>query len=496
VFESAEQALADLAARVAVLEAAAGVVDPPVEPPPVDPPVTGAPTITALSAGHAAIGAQVTITGSGFGTSGAVYFGEPRNEQGWRPVTREATVVSWSDESVVVTVPAMSPGKANEPGTYHRVRVEVGGVESNAADFYIDPVTVITTGTSAATVYSVFVQSGSVWGIPLAHSWNPATATLTGSSILGNWPRDNAANVLFDGVTFTATNGTLNGENFGVLTLGNEEMRHERMTFLNCTFTNNMGAGSGNDQGVNAVKVTTGWNLNDIVNDLTFAGCLFGTPNGGASAFSRMGYEQQQGSNGSALRIAFKDCTFEPVDAEAISVNGGDLMCLIDGCTFKGATNRAYPQYSGAIESNQGHYIEVRDCDFWGWIYELFNFNGDGDDCHVLFTGCDIDNTHRYQTYIGDHNATVFAWSRISGATISGCTINTGPNSHLACQTAAPGTGTPYAYFSTCTDCDFSGSTITGYIKYGGLHVPDTGLGYFPDVTSFVANGNIPPAKA
>lgn len=455
-------------------------------------------SINSLSASHAAIGASVTITGTGFGSTqgtSTVTFGERANELGFAPVSKTAAISSWSNTSITCTVPAMSPGKAGYPDTYHPAYVTVGGTMSNSVNFYVDPVTTITTGTSTALAYSVIAQTGSEWGIPNNTTWNPATATYTSSTILGNWPVDNAANVLFDGVTFTATSGTLNGENWGVVSLGNGERTHERMTFLNCTFSNNTGAGSGNDRGVNGVKVTTGWRSDhqDSVNDITFAGCLFGTPNGGASAFSRMGYEQQQGSNGSALRMAFKGCTFEPVDGECLSVNGGDLMCLIADCTFKGATNRQYPQYSGAIESNQGKYIEVRDCDFWGWTYELFNFNGNGSTCNILFTRCDIDNTHRYQTYMGNHQATVFAWSRINGARIADCTINTGPNSSLACGSAAPGTGTPYPYFSTCTNVDMSGSTITGYIKYGGTHIPSTALGYFPEVSNFVANGNTLP---
>ena len=271
---------------------------------------------------------------------------------------------------------------------------------SNSVNFYIDPVTTITAGTSAAVAYSVIAQTGSEWGIPNNTTWNPATATYTSSTILGNWPVDNAANILFDGVTFTATNGTLNGESWGVVSLGNGERTHERMTFLNCTFSNNTGAGSGNDRGVNGVKVTTGWRSDhqDSVNDVTFAGCLFGTPNGGASAFSRMGYEQQQGSYGAALRVAFKGCTFEPVDGEIISVNAGDLMQPHRRLHLQGSDQQAVPTVLGGLESNQGQYIEVRDCDFWGWTYELFNFNGDGSTCNVLFTGCDIDNTHRYQT--------------------------------------------------------------------------------------------------
>ena len=40
--------------------------------------------------------------------------------------------------------------QGRSPGTYHPVYVTVGGKMSNSLDFYIDPVTTITTGTSAA----------------------------------------------------------------------------------------------------------------------------------------------------------------------------------------------------------------------------------------------------------------------------------------------------------------------------------------------------------
>jgi len=455
-------------------------------------------SINSLSASHTAVGASITITGTGFGSvqgTSTVTFGERVNELGFAPASRTASVSSWSDTSITCTVPAMSPGKAGHPSTYHPVYVTAGGTMSNSLDFYIDPVTTITAGTSAAVAYSVIAETNSEWGIPNNTTWNPATATYTSSTILGNWPVDDAANVLFDGVTFTATNGTLTGTAWGVVSLGNGARTHERMTFLNCTFSNNTGPGSGNDQGVNGVKVTTGWRSDhqDSVNDITFAACRFGTPNDGASAFSRMGYEQQQGNYGSALRIAFKDCTFEPVDGEAISVNGGDLMCLIDGCTFKGSANRAYPQYAGTIESNQGHYIEIRDCDIWRWNGECFNFNGDNDDPHILIKDVNIDFSHAYQTQAPTPSSCVFAWANIDFVRVAGCTINTGIAG--SCVDAAGAQGNPGTYWDTCNDNRFSGSTITGYVRLGGAaRSPTTGAGYWPSTANFTANGNTAPS--
>src|SRR6266496_4347645 len=56
-------------------------------------------TITSISPNPVAVGAQLTINGSGFGTSQGSYgFVSMQNVHG--------TVVSWSDTQIVVTVPA------------------------------------------------------------------------------------------------------------------------------------------------------------------------------------------------------------------------------------------------------------------------------------------------------------------------------------------------------------------------------------------------------
>jgi len=453
----------------------------------------------ALSASHADIGDEVTITGTGFGAAqgtSTVTFGEPVNIQGWAPVTKEAaSYVSWSNTSITCTVPAMSPGKAGYPDTYHRVRVYVGGVESNAADFYIDPVTTITTGTSTAVAYSVIAQTGSEWGEPSNATWDPATATYTSSTIFGLYPVNNADDILFDGVTFTATCQTMTGTAWGVLSLGNGEKRHERMTFLNCTFSNNTGVGEGVDFGVNCVKVATGYNVNDLVNDLTFADCLFGTPDGGANAFTRMGYEQQNGAYGPATRIKFTGCTFEPAMAEPLSLNAGDNMHLYENCLFKGGgggTPEWGQQYSNVFESNQGHYIEIRDCEFWRWSGTCFNFNGDNDDPHILVTGGTVDFSHAYQTDTSVDTSCVFGWASIDSVRVAGVAINTGTDGGCCDSIEAYGAN----YFYSCEDNDFSGSTVTGYVRQGGsAFVPETGTLYWRAGSELIAHSNVPPTK-
>src|SRR5574337_863376 len=76
-----------------------------------------APSVTGLSPDNGPAGTQVQINGSGFGTS-----------QGSSTVTffnsASASVVSWSDTQIVVTVP--------NAATTGAVTVTVGGVASNA----------------------------------------------------------------------------------------------------------------------------------------------------------------------------------------------------------------------------------------------------------------------------------------------------------------------------------------------------------------------------
>jgi hypothetical protein len=89
------------------------------------PVVTPSPSITGISPNHGptAGGERLTITGTNFGTAkGSVTIGG-----------KAATVVSWSDTSVVVTAPAGSPGAAV-------VNLTANGHRSNSAVFNYDRV--------------------------------------------------------------------------------------------------------------------------------------------------------------------------------------------------------------------------------------------------------------------------------------------------------------------------------------------------------------------
>lgn len=443
-----------------------------------------------LSASHADIGDQLTITGSGFGSSrgtNQVWFGEPENEQGWRPVTKEAaSYVSWSNTQIVVTVPSMSPGKDGAPGTYHNVRVELDGEDTDPADFYIDPVTTLTTGTGTSTAYAVCANVQNVDGTNYTTTWTPETATFSGDSTMGIWPNANVSDVLFDGVTFTATNGLIQGQQAGVVTIGHRN--HNRLTFLNCTFSNNTGAGGGSSgSGVNGVKVA-GSSGTAANNDLFFVGCSFGTPNSPTGAFNRISYEQVEDSVAQASRyVAFIDCDFEPASGELISLNGGNIMGLVSGCKFMGlGLNLANSSWlgSGYFEINSGRYVEMRSCEFWNGYGPAFNLNNQpGTDRTILIKDCTIDQTHTYQSP-ATANCGLSMLDFASYVDVFDTYFNMG-TSALHWRYAG------YDDWATYTGCDFTGSTITGY--YDGGATPAAASSYWTNVGT---NNTLPTVVA
>jgi IPT/TIG domain len=460
---------------------------------------TGAPTIAdahtddfgvggiSLSVSHADIGDQVTITGTGFGASqgtSTVTFGEPLNEQGWAPVTKPAaSYVSWGDTSIVVTVPSMSPGKAGEAGTYHRVRVYVGGVASGAADFYIDPVTVNPHGTGSMMAAITATSNGT--GYDYSSSDTNGVFPTAGSD------------VLFDGCTFTASSAVIPGDSAGVVTLG-AGRTHQRITFLNCTIENNTGSGGGSSGvGVNGFKANN-WG-GQYCDDLSFVDCLFGTPNSGASAFSRMGYEQVEddtGWNNAVHRVLFRGCTFEPVADEPISNNRGDMMQLVDDCTFKGGGNNSVNGWTFILEVNTGAYVEIRGSHFWSYRGALFNINApDTSDHHILITGGDVDFGHVYQTDSSTNSDDMFFFGQGSHIRIADFTINAGTADHCVKWIGAANSGWgSYYNWRSCVSNDFTGSTVTGYVGQAGPGIPSTKEGYWESPGNIDAS-NILPEK-
>lgn len=418
----------------------------------------GEPGDITLSASHADIGDELTITGSGFGSSRGsnhVYFGEPENVQGWRPVTKEAaSYVSWADTSIVVTVPSMSPGKAGAAGTYHNVRVEIDGVDKGPADFFIDPV---------STNPVISVPDGNITRTANETGGYDYVSSASGGVVHNGSMQD----VLFDGCTFTATSGTINGANAGVVTITSYYGQHGRITYLNCTFHNNLGAGGGSSgAGVNGVKVSS-WN--GSTNDLSFVGCSFGTPNSPNGAFGRMGYEQVEDYGVTpALYVAIIDCTFEPVGGECVSFNAGDCYGLTSGCIFKGFGSMVVPYYSwegsGCWETNRGRYHEIRDCEFWAGYGPPMNISEPADTTprHILFTGCIFDHTHVFMA----SQASMGGWGMMGGGTngdVLDCYINTGTaSSHFRNGFILYNNGQ-----STMSGLRYTGSVITGYVDNG-----------------------------
>ena len=415
------------------------------------------PVISSLSVSHAAIGAQVTITGLNFGSlrgTSTVTFGEPVNVQGWAPVTRPAaSYVSWSATQIVVTVPSMSPGKVGATGTYHNVRVYVGGTSSNAASFYIDPVYTVTGQT--------FSNLSGAYG-------NSFAAICSAASVQGH-------DVLFDGCTFTSTQmndtQTSGGGSTGVIWADPVHYLHPspsfyRTTFYNCTMTSN---NSQLGDGVNGVK----WN--DIgatrYSDLTFDTCHFGQ-------FSRMGIEMVNNSpqaSASFNNIRISNSDFLPTGGEPISFStwAEDTMgphaiySLVSDCLVYGYSTGAPPSgqgYSGAVECNGSSYVEVRNTTFWGGGGLVFNFGHQWNNqaSGLLVDNCIVDMHLRHALCPGVDarliGGTPDPGFGIYGAVWRNCDFNMGDAANSGINAIWSGCGVNHLYY-----CDLSTSYMHGY---------------------------------
>ena len=418
--------------------------------------------VAALSATHAAAGASLTISGSGFGASqgaSSVTFGERVNELGFASIAKTASISSWSDTQIVVKVPALSPGTAAAASTHQPVYVTVGGAMSNSADFFVDPATTITGQTFS-------------------------TASANGYRI-PNGTHD----TVYQNCTFTATNPNIDGTSWGCVVLGQGGYSNYDITFVDCTFTGNTGSGlaSGDayKDGVNGIKAVN-WG-SEATHDVTFAGCNFGQ-------FSRMGAELIGGGSDTVgvPHYAFRDCSFEPDGGEAISYSFTPAAYgLVDGCTFKGWGNLASPVWCAAFEAASTGHIEVRDSNFWsgrGGALNCWNRTA-GVASYLLFKNLDVDYSHAYQTYrVRSGYDRAFSFENINYARLDGLTINTGNSAEHVFNAGYADTGAGWA---TSANNDFTGSTITGYCQ-STAGVPASAAKYWD---SAIAASNVLPAK-
>ena len=388
------------------------------------PPAPAAPAITSLSSGSASVGASLTITGVGFGsTPGTVSFGEPVNRLGWAPCAKTAVVQSWSPTSVTVTVPAMSPGlpASRDPNRYtaHPVYVSIGGKTTAPTDFFITPATVISGQTISV------VSGGNV--LPTRHD------------------------VLYDGCTFTAPDPAIPGNTSGVLGIA-KGVTYD-LTLFGCAFTGNTGAGSGSgNYGVNGLKVVNGWG--NVLNDFCVAACTFG-------AMSRMSIEVVSDGATAYANYAIRGCTFEPPFSQCISFGStGAVYALIEDCTLKGFGADALGSWPNAFEANQATHIEVRDCQVWAGVGGVLNLNESAAaPCDLIFIRVSADQTHAYQSRQANGYGELFnSSSGFCGAVFDACSFNLGSTAANCLYTGGGDWTSGYA------GNDLSTSTITGRI--------------------------------
>ena len=289
------------------------------------------------------------IRGSYFGSRqgrSTVTFGErpvttpsPTGNQRWAPCAKKARVVSWSRSSITVRVPSMAPGS-------HKVYVTVGGRSSNSYPFSISAATTVTGRT-----FRTASRLGNVLGVDSGDGSNLAAYT---------------RNVLFENCTFEATNQNMPGDLAGVLTIG-KTAKNYNLTFRNCTFKRNVGAGSGSAwAGVNGVKAIYG------VHDITFDGCTF-------EEFSRFSIEVWSNDDPAnrPYNIAVVDSVFEPAGSQCISWSGGrnPLYSIVDGCLFKGYGTEPTRAWGACLEFAGSHHIVTRNSDIWTGSGSAFNVN-------------------------------------------------------------------------------------------------------------------------
>jgi IPT/TIG domain len=415
------------------------------------PPSNAGLAISALSQTSARAGAALTITGSGFGSSqgtSTVTFGERVNELGFAPVAKKAAVTSWSDTSITVTVPSMSPGKAGYPGTYHPVYVTVGGTMSNSVNFYVDPV----------TVYSG--QTFNAYSVP-----------------------DNMHDVLFDGCTF-ATPTLYSGDVRSSFILFLDVAAYD-ITFVNCTipgYTGSSGTDAG-DPGVSGIKMYA--NPGNKIHDITFDHITMGS-------MSRMGMEWNSRGSSVSYNIALRNSTFAPVGAEAFSIDGADLPynALIADCTFKGAGNLANSSWPYAYEINGGTHVETRNVNIYSAKAGPFVMGGlavGTNPSYYLFknVNANMGTVDPAQAYPSNGGGRFWMISNVSYSKWIGCTFNMGT---AAAHVYNAGDNS----WATCRNNDFGGSTVTGFCGSASGE-PTTAAGFWN--SNPAVNGNILPTR-
>lgn len=235
--------------------------------------------------------------------------------------------------------------------------------------------------------------------------------------------------------------------------------------FSNCTFQSS----NWNDVSL--------WSSNaGNVHDITFSNCTF-------EACPRMGLEagvwpETDDTAHGYYDVTIEDCVFDPVGGEAMSWGGWapNANLLIEGDTILGSDNMADPQWNGELELGTTSYDTVSDCTFYAGEGNCLNLDptaGFGA-CHNTFSNDVFDySTLKESVPTDGGSARMIEAQNVDGAVFTGCTFDTGSATNHVYNAA---------YWTSCTNIDMSGSTITGYIKdnaTGAAYEPTTVAAYF-----------------
>jgi hypothetical protein len=212
------------------------------------------------------------------------------------------------------------------------------------------------------------------------------------------------------------------------------------------------------------------------VHDITFSNCTF-------EACPRMGLEagvwpETDDTAHGYYDVTIEDCVFDPVGGEAMSWGGWapNANLLIEGDTILGSDNMADPQWNGELELGTTSYDTVSDCTFYAGEGNCLNLDptaGFGA-CHNTFSNDVFDySTLKESVSTDGGSARMIEAQNVDGAVFTGCTFDTGSATNHVYNAA---------YWTSCTNIDMSGSTITGYIKdnaTGAAYEPTTVAAYF-----------------
>ena len=304
--------------------------------------------------------------------------------------------------------------------------------------------------------------------------------------------------MLFDGVTFTATNRGIAAYSGGCLTFG-EGHSNARITLLNCTVTGNQGRrqwrtlrGGGGQGLVDSPAPRSATSPSSAARSARPPAAA--SPRW-ASRWSIQGLTRLADTGyGPCSRTAIIDCEIEPCGGEAISFgSAGDIYALVSGCTLKGAGNLVNPAWELRLRV-QRHPLRrvsrLRDLELARRLLQLQRLRHE----RRIRLRHRPAHPHRARrrrlrphlpVTSGRHRLRPVRFRLEEPRPHQGLHLQHRDGRPSVCDAAGTAADWGIDTWRECRYNDFSGSTITGYVRTDGgdgtttAHVPATKLGYW-----------------